>query len=85
MNSDSTNQQEQFAYLKERVRSLEFELERTIRDKTDALLEAKRLEQANATLEKELQETKIDKIRVAGESQSTGASAQRLQAQLNGK
>jgi hypothetical protein len=38
--------------MKDRVKILEQDLERAIREKTDAIYEAKRLQQANDSLEK---------------------------------
>ena len=43
VNNDSVNNNEQFNYLKDRVRVLEVDLEQAIRAKTDANYEAKRL------------------------------------------
>ncbi len=37
--SDNTSQSEQYSYLKDRVRSLEADLEVCLRDKTDAVCE----------------------------------------------
>ena len=61
---DSAGQTEQFGYLRDRVRSLEGDLERALRDKTDAACEAKRLQAANEGLERQLQEAKVSQIRV---------------------
>lgn len=52
LNSDNSTQSEQFNYLKERVRNLEGDLEKALRDKTDAGCEVRRLAQINETLEK---------------------------------
>jgi hypothetical protein len=41
---DSSAQNEQFNYMKERVKNLEVDLEKNIREKTDATFEIKRLE-----------------------------------------
>lgn len=49
INSDTINNNEQYSYLKERVRNLEVELELAIRAKADANYEAKRI-QANLDL-----------------------------------
>lgn len=45
MNAESGAQNEQFNYMKERIKNLEQDLERAIREKTDAQFEIKRLEQ----------------------------------------
>ena len=85
VNNDSSSQQEQFAYMKERVRNLEHELEKTMREKTDFSMENKSLQLANNQLEKDMQDMKIEKIRAQGETTSSGATVQRLQTQLNNK
>ena len=52
--NDNSSQSEQFNYMKERVRNLESDLERALRDKTDAACEVRRLTQATESLEKQL-------------------------------
>lgn len=57
--SDALSTNEQFNYLKERVRALELDLETAIRAKTDSAYEAKRLQQNLNDLEKQLHEAKL--------------------------
>lgn len=54
VSSDNTSQNDQFNYMKERVKNLEGDLERAIREKTDAACEVRRLTQANEQIERSL-------------------------------
>jgi hypothetical protein len=54
---------EQFGYLKERVRLLESDLETAIRQKTDAQFEVRQLTTNMETLEKNMQELKLQHMR----------------------
>ena len=67
------------------MRNLEGDLERALREKTDAACEVRRLTNANEQLEKQLSDLKITQMQAKGDSQTVGATAQRLQAQLLGK
>ena len=67
------------------MRNLEGDLERALRDKTDAACEVRRLTTANEQLERQLSDLKITQMQAKGDSQTVGATAQRLQAQLLGK
>ena len=68
--------------MKDRVRNLEGDLERALRDKTDSACEAKRLQAANDGLDRQLQEAKVSQIRSLGDQQTVSVTAQRLQSQL---
>lgn len=48
--------------MKDRVRALESDLERAIRDKTDAACEVRRLTQANEQLEKAMGELRLNQM-----------------------
>lgn len=52
MSTDTNSANEQTTYLKDRIKNLETDLDRALRDKTDAFCEAKRLTLANEQLEK---------------------------------
>ena len=71
--------------MRERVKTLEGDLDRALREKTDAACEVRRLSQANEQLERQIGETKITSMQAKGDSQTVNATAQRLQAQLQGK
>ena len=77
----SNNQQsEQFAYLKERVRSLEGDLEKALREKTDASCEVRRLTSLQEGLEREMKELRLKEMSQKGDSQTVSATANRLQS-----
>ena len=62
VSTDTNAQSEQQAYMKDRVRALESDLERAIRDKTDAACEVRRLTQANEQLEKAMGELRLNQM-----------------------
>ena len=64
--------------MKDRVKNLEVDLERAIREKTDAQYEIKRLETQVQTMEKQMQAIKMDQMKAQGDSQSSGATVNRL-------
>ena len=68
VNNDSVNNNEQFNYLKDRVRVLEVDLEQAIRAKTDANYEAKRLQNNVEQLEKQIHDTKLQSMKAQGDS-----------------
>ena len=57
---DTSSQGEQVGYMRERVRNLEGDLEKALREKTDAGCEVRRLNQAKEALEKQMQELKVN-------------------------
>ncbi len=67
------------------MRSLEADLEQALRDKTDAACEVRRVTAAHETIERELKEQRVREMSQKGDSQTAGATVQRLQAQLQGK
>ena len=85
MSTDTNSVNEQQSYLKDRVRNLEGDLERALREKTDAVCEVRRLTTAKEQLEKQLSDLKITQMQAKGDSQTVGATAHRLQATLQGK
>jgi chromosome segregation ATPase len=80
VSTDTNSANEQTSYMKDRVRNLESDLERALREKTDAACEVRRLTQANDQLEKHLADLKITQMQAKGDSQVVGATAQRMQA-----
>jgi chromosome segregation ATPase len=78
MSTDTNSVNEQQSYLKDRVRNLEGDLERALREKTDAVCEVRRLSTAKEQLEKQLSDLKITQMQVKGDSQTVGATAHRL-------
>jgi hypothetical protein len=78
--TSNSQQSEQLAYLKERVRGLEGELENTLREKTDAACEVRRLTALQEGLEREMKELKVKEMSQKGDSQTVSATAQRLQS-----
>jgi chromosome segregation ATPase len=83
--TSNSQQSEQFAYLKERVRGLEGDLEKALREKTDAACEVRRLTALQEGLEREMKELRVKEMSQKGDSQTVSATAQRLQSQLQGK
>jgi chromosome segregation ATPase len=71
--------------MRDRLRNLEGDLEKALREKTDAACEVRRLTQAKEALEKQLQEFKVSQLRAQGTEQTVNMTAQRLQTQLQGK
>ena len=67
------------------MRSLEDDLEQALRDKTDAACEVRRVTAAHEAIEKELKEQRVREMSQKGDSQTAGATVQRLQDQLQGK
>ncbi len=67
------------------MRSLESDLERALREKTDAACEVRRLTSVQESLERELKELRVKEMSQKGDSQTVSATAQRLQSQLQGK
>jgi hypothetical protein len=68
MSTDTTSQNDQVTFMRERVKNLEGDLDKALRDKTDAACEVRRLTQANEQLERQLGETKISSMQAKGDS-----------------
>lgn len=68
INTDNVTSNEQFNYLKDRVRVLELDLEQAIRAKTDANYEVKRLQNNIEQLEKAIHESKLQSMKAQGDS-----------------
>ena len=83
--SQTTQQSEHSTFLKERVRTLESDLEHALCEKTDAACEVRRLTTAVESMEREMKEMKVQSMATRGDSQTAGATVQRLQGQLHGK
>lgn len=66
--------------MKERVRGLESDLEKALREKTDAACEVRRLTAMQEGLEREMKELKVKEMSQKGDSQTVSATAQRLQS-----
>jgi hypothetical protein len=54
INNENSRESEQSNYMRERVRNLENDLEKALREKTDAGCEVRRLGLANEALEKQI-------------------------------
>jgi len=72
------------ALYKNRVSQLEEELARVNEERTDYIFDVKRLSTEKEKLERELQKVQTESVRAQGDSQSSGATVGRLQAQLAG-
>lgn len=72
------------ALYKNRVSQLEEELARVNEERTDYIFDVKRLSAEKEKLERELQKVQTESVRAQGDSQSSGATVGRLQAQLAG-
>ncbi len=62
------------------MRSLEADLEKALREKTDAACEVRRLTSMQEGLEREMKELKVKEMSQKGDSQTVSATAQRLQS-----
>ena len=80
VNQDSFQNNEQFNYFKDRVRILENDLEGALREKTDANFEAQRLQGQLNTLEKQISETRLQQLKLQGDTYTSSAAMQRIQA-----
>ncbi len=85
VNQDSYQNNEQFNYFKDRVRVLEQDLESALREKTDALFEAQRIQSQLQAMDKQVSETRLQQLKLQGDTQTSSAAMQRIQSQLQSK
>lgn len=63
---------------------MESDLEKAIKEKTEAIFEGRRQQVKLEALEKQMADLRVQNIQASGDSQSSSATVQRLNAQLNG-
>jgi len=71
---------EQLGFQKERIKQLEKDLERAIKEKTDGVYEVRRLQGMLDSVEKEAKESKFAALRNEGDVQNTRTVLQRLES-----
>ena len=85
LGSDAGTLGEQIELYKNRASRLEDELARVSEERTDYIFDVKRLTTEKGKLEEELQKVQTETVRALGDSQASGATLSRLQAQLAGQ
>lgn len=85
LGSDAGTLGEQIELYKNRASRLEDELARVSEERTDYIFDVKRLTTEKGKLEEELQKVRTETVRALGDSQASGATLSRLQAQLAGQ
>ena len=85
LNNDSSSAGQQVRILQDRTQSLELDVETMRRISNEAQEEAHRIANQNQILEKELIGFRTKQLKAEGDSNSSSATVQRLQSQLNGK
>lgn len=83
--SDTGSMGEQLALYKNRIQQLEDDLARVTEEKTDHLFDIRRLTSEKERLETDFKALQLESVKNQGNSQTSGATINRLQSQLAGQ
>ena len=84
MSTDHGSMGEQIGLYKNRIGTLEDELAKVREEKTDQVFQIRKLTTEKERLAEEVQKVKSENVKKLGETQTSGATIARLNAQLNG-